>query len=293
MPLTPVAQTAIINHSVVFGVYNGALPVTGIASSLSFHTYQDETGAFLTQPAITEIGGGLYKFTPTIVPGHIVAWIIAVGGGYSPTWLAGMIRPEDLQGNMSPASPNAVVFMGTNVSNVPQAALTPTWVEYVDDTGAAITQPTFHEIGNGLYYFVPNFNSGQPAANYMLSTGGSGAVTHYSGRVTQADFFGFAPVLTPVTPTASLLTPTTTVSFTIADSNGIRGAAIVASYDGSNTRELVWDSVNGFNGYYLGPLNQAVPTPGGGPYTQWDFVVLRDGGWPANMTFEVIAYQAY
>lgn len=77
----------------VFNIGTGA-PLTGAAGAMSFSTYTDETGAAITPPAIVEIGGGLYKFTPTfpsIV--HGIAYMINTGA--NPTYLSGYIRPED------------------------------------------------------------------------------------------------------------------------------------------------------------------------------------------------------
>lgn len=101
---------------------------------------------------------------------------------------------------------------------------------------------------------------------------------------------GPLPTVTPTTPTASPLTPNASVSFTVADISELKGVCVVASYDGSNTRELVWDSTHGFNGYYLGAINTQIATSSSGKVVSRAFRILRDGGWPANITITVFAY---
>lgn len=71
-------------------------PVTGQAGAMSFTTYKDETGTNLSAPAITEIGGGAYKFTPIFIsPVHGIVYVLNTGTGVSPTGYNGFLRPED------------------------------------------------------------------------------------------------------------------------------------------------------------------------------------------------------
>lgn len=78
----------------VFFVLSSAtgLPATGLTPT--FATYKDNTGANVSQPAITEIGGGLYKFTPVFAdPAKYIAFVISTG--QNPPYQPGYLRPSD------------------------------------------------------------------------------------------------------------------------------------------------------------------------------------------------------
>ena len=78
---------------IVFTIYNVATGVPQAGLTPSFSVYKDDTGANLANPAITEIGGGLYKFTPAFTTGRGIAYIVATTA--NPSYLAGYLRPED------------------------------------------------------------------------------------------------------------------------------------------------------------------------------------------------------
>lgn len=95
----------------VFDATTGAL-VSGLAASLSFDVYEDETGTPLTQPGFTEIGSsGHYYFTPTFTANHAIAYSINTGANHAPTKWSGFLRPEDFNTDQIPA-------IGTNVASV-------------------------------------------------------------------------------------------------------------------------------------------------------------------------------
>ena len=78
----------------VFFLYDSSgAPLTGI--SPTFDTYKDDLGADLAQPAITEIGGGAYKFTPVLNPARGIAYVVNGGAFANPRRLARYVRPED------------------------------------------------------------------------------------------------------------------------------------------------------------------------------------------------------
>lgn len=82
----------------IFLVLNGStgVPLTGAAGALSFSAYKDDLGTNLSAPAITEVGGGLYRFTPTFPasPDRAVAYVLDTGGNL-PAYLSEFMRPED------------------------------------------------------------------------------------------------------------------------------------------------------------------------------------------------------
>lgn len=83
----------------VFAVFNPSTgaPLTGAAGGMSFSTYTDDLGVAVTpQPSITEIGGGLYRFTPTFPPSASRALVYVVNtGGNVPAYYFRLVRPED------------------------------------------------------------------------------------------------------------------------------------------------------------------------------------------------------
>lgn len=79
-------------HIEVFFIYDGSgNPVTG--GNPSFLTYKDDQGTDLSQPSITEIGGGAYKFTPVFGANRGIVYIVATDG--TPSRVANFLRPED------------------------------------------------------------------------------------------------------------------------------------------------------------------------------------------------------
>lgn len=88
------------------------------------------------------------------------------------------------------ASPKIVVFSIFDITTgAPVTGATPTWTTYKDDTGANLAQPSFVEIGGGLYYFTPVFTTNRGIA-YILDTGGaSNTPDKYSGYLRPEDFY--------------------------------------------------------------------------------------------------------
>lgn len=82
---------------VVFFLYDATtgVPLTGVVPT--FATYKDDLGTNLTQPTISEIGGGAYKFTPDITtnPNRGIVYVIDGTAAASPRRGAGYVRPED------------------------------------------------------------------------------------------------------------------------------------------------------------------------------------------------------
>lgn len=79
----------------VFALFRASdgTPFTG--QTPTFSNYTDETGSAVTPPAISEIGGGLYKFTPVFPTDHGIAFVIDAGASAASRYVYGYLRPED------------------------------------------------------------------------------------------------------------------------------------------------------------------------------------------------------
>lgn len=82
----------------VFGVFDASTgaPVTGGAGGFAFTYYRDDTGVAVSQPTITEIGGGLYKFTPNfpVSEARGVVYMLDLGSGNAPRYYWRYMRRE-------------------------------------------------------------------------------------------------------------------------------------------------------------------------------------------------------
>jgi hypothetical protein len=84
------ASPRLFTFFVLHGTTN--LPATGL--SPSFTAYKNDLGTNLTQPTITEIGGGLYKFTPVFSdPDRGIALVVSTG--HNPAYIPAYLRPEE------------------------------------------------------------------------------------------------------------------------------------------------------------------------------------------------------
>ncbi len=62
---------------------------------VEFLVYQDDLGAPISPPTITEVGGGAYKFTPVFPSNRGIIYIMATGTAGNPKSIAKFMRPED------------------------------------------------------------------------------------------------------------------------------------------------------------------------------------------------------
>lgn len=184
----------------VFGVYSPSTgaPVTGASAGMSFLTYEDDLGNPLVHPTITEVGGGLYKFTPTFTVGRAICFVLSTA--QNPVYLAGAIRPEDFNAWAYAPSPALIAFAVYDpVSGAPKTGVTNSFSTYEDQNGSAITPVAITEVGGGLYKFIPDF-SNTNEIGFLISTGQN--PLYFSGYTRVEDFSqtGFAAISAVPTP---------------------------------------------------------------------------------------------
>lgn len=69
-------------------------PLTG--ATITFDTYKNDAGTNVSQPSITEIGGGAYKFTPVFADeDRGIVYVANAGSTATPQRVARYMRPED------------------------------------------------------------------------------------------------------------------------------------------------------------------------------------------------------
>jgi hypothetical protein len=80
---------------VVFALFSASSGSPLPGQTPGFLTYKDEAGTDITMPTISEVGGGLYKFTPNFTTNHGAGFMIDAGASSSQRYLYGYLRPED------------------------------------------------------------------------------------------------------------------------------------------------------------------------------------------------------
>jgi hypothetical protein len=76
----------------LFNESTGA-PLTG--ATPTFTTYKNTDGTDVANPSITEIGGGVYKFTPIFPTDKGLVFVVNGGAGSTPRYQSAFLRPED------------------------------------------------------------------------------------------------------------------------------------------------------------------------------------------------------
>jgi hypothetical protein len=80
---------------------NNGDPLPGAVADMSWAKSSTEAGASIITPAITDIGGGVYTFTPPIPPiGH--GWVYVLATGHQPKYYTRYFRPEDYNADLLP-----------------------------------------------------------------------------------------------------------------------------------------------------------------------------------------------
>lgn len=84
----------------VFSVFDDdGVPLAGVVGDMSFATYKDDSGTNVTPPSITEIGGGIYKFTPAFPVDTTKGVVYMLQTGHNPAYYSRYVRREDWLGD--------------------------------------------------------------------------------------------------------------------------------------------------------------------------------------------------
>jgi hypothetical protein len=86
----------------VFWLFNAGtgVPLTGATPTFTY--YADTSGTPLAQPSITEIGGGAYKFTPSVSANQGIVYTIDAGVSSGNRYIFRHIREEDWNNDAIP-----------------------------------------------------------------------------------------------------------------------------------------------------------------------------------------------
>lgn len=127
------------NNEIVFLATNSSgTPLTGLTPTWDAAYDARDGSVVASPPAVTELGGGLYKFTVT--GSDDLTGVIDIGASAEPRYLV-------LSGLLFQT------FAAWDSSGSPLSGLTPTWESLVEfDTGTAYTpQMTLSAFGSGIY----------------------------------------------------------------------------------------------------------------------------------------------
>jgi phage-related protein len=147
---------------VVFALYDSTgAPLT--TATPTFARYVGSDGVPRTAPAISNLGGGLYGFTP-------------VGSDYT----VGTAYEINCGAGASPARANGAITVGAFVAfalyddaGAPLTTATPTFAVYKGYDGSNPTPPTISNLGGGLYGFTPAAGDVALDVAYLITATGA------------------------------------------------------------------------------------------------------------------------
>lgn len=241
------------------------VPLTGLTPVWA--TYLDvDTGNPVTAPAFREVGGGVYAFTPNAGVGEHFAGVI----DFDTT----MASPRYLFWDGGGTDQTFAAF---SILGVPLAGLTPTWATYRNvATGNPAPEPTFREVGDGIYAFTPLVVAGQHFVG-IVDLGAMASPRYLSWGESLS---GDPPSIANLSPAAGQsLRATDALSFDVVAPNGLLRAAITIQFNKMLMREVVHD------GFAFGPAYQnSLCTRTVVSANLHRFVIWRSGGWPDSPT---------
>lgn len=231
-------------------------PLTGAAPTVL--ACRGPAGQVLAPSAITEIGGGFYRFDVVAPAGG--AYVVDVGAGAADRYLFGGFDP-------------LVGFALLGADGAPAAGRAPTFLTYVDDAGLPLAQPAIADLGAGLYGFAPAAGT---LPRYVLSDGLSSA-----WGVVEAGA-GASVTVAEITPPPGKLSTGNLITFKVIDST-VPARRVLVALRRAGGFEIAFDGVN-FDPAFADGSSRATVTGG------TRFEIRRRGGWPGGeFSLEVLA----
>jgi hypothetical protein len=159
--------------TIAFGLFTAAnAPKTD--ATPTFTAYRNRSGTARSQPTITHVGGGVYRFQPTtadVLEG--IVWAIDAGAGARPARLSGAVCAD--------ATPFVTVLL-TDSAGALWAGAAPTVGIYRDPSGVARTAPSLIAAVTGstyLYSLTPSAADLAVGVEFRID-GPSGASPSYA-----------------------------------------------------------------------------------------------------------------
>jgi hypothetical protein len=245
---------------IAFAAYDSTnAPLAGLTPTW-LATFDAESGDPASEPAISEVGGGAYKFEyPTDVDDF--CGIIDLGASATPRYLLA-------------AAYGSASFMATDADGAPLTGLSPTWSLLKDvETDEDVDEPVITELGDGIYKFE------RPSNAFGIVDLGASATPRYLSFSSAED--DVAPVaVSGVTPADSTqISRNTVIEFDLDASQPYALFMLLVSSRDSSVCDVAYDSFNGFRGKYRTPQS----TTDGSHFT-----VARVGGWTFRPKFEFV-----
>lgn len=80
---------------IIFFLFDETTGAPLVGATPTFDTYKDSDGLDISPPAVTNLGGGAYKFTPVFPTDKGLCFVVNGGAGSAPRRQSGFLRPED------------------------------------------------------------------------------------------------------------------------------------------------------------------------------------------------------
>lgn len=159
--------------TIAFALFDAAgVPLT--TATPTFTVYANRGGTARSQPAITHVGGGVYRFQPSttdVLEG--IAYAVDAGAGAFPARLAGGICPE--------SAPFAVLLL-TDAAGALWTGAAPSVGVYRDPSGVARTAPALvAAAGAYLYSFTPSSSDLATGVEFRLDAPANAFPSYASG----------------------------------------------------------------------------------------------------------------
>jgi len=250
------------------------VPITGALPT--FIAYRDISNVARSQPTITHLSGGTYTFTsPALDITDGVGYIIDCKSGSNPRYGAGYVGGSK------------VFFPAYDLTGSLQSGLTPTFVVYDKPDGTPVTPPTIVPLANGLYGFIPTASDLTNLIRWEVYLGSASLPDRVQGDLEGGgnSSGGNPPEVSNILPApGTQIYATTPITLDVTDDTGFGRIMLVAQFSNGDY-DVIHDGDN-FAPNYSGSSTLVALVSGS------QFSVLKAGGWRANPTFRVFAFDS-